>query len=180
MTPVIRIDDEVMDELKKRAIDLGLVFEPPNATLRRVLGFDSKAVIQKVVVGEIELELNASSRKYVYIPLPKDKRHFFPGFKVSFELITDVETVTAHVTSEPHGASMDVGNPYAGTHIRGKLGPWYARHPELKAGDRLRVEALEPGKRYKLSTIQSVTMSGQKAIADKIVKEALERYKEKN
>ncbi|MCX5990928.1 MAG: hypothetical protein NTZ04_01135 [Chloroflexi bacterium] len=38
MAPVIRIDDEVMTELKKRAIELGLVFEPPNATLRRVLG----------------------------------------------------------------------------------------------------------------------------------------------
>lgn len=170
MTPVIRIDDEVMNELKKRAIDFGLVFKPPNATLRRVLGFDSKAVIQNVVVGQIELELNASSRKYVYIPLPKDKRHFFPGFRVSFELITDVETVTAHVVGEPHGASVDIGNPYAGRNIRGKLGPWYARHPELKAGDRLRVEALEPGKRYKLSTTQSVTVSGQKTMADTIVK----------
>ena len=39
--PVIRIDDEVMGELKRRAIDLGLVFEPPNHTLRRVLGLDS-------------------------------------------------------------------------------------------------------------------------------------------
>ena len=170
MTPVIRIDDEVMDELKKRAIDLGLVFEPPNATLRRVLGFNSKAVIQKNVVGEIELKLNASSRKYVYIPLPKNKRYFFPGFKVRFELITDVETFMVHVIGEPHGASVDIGNPYAGRNIRGKLGPWYARHPELKAGDRLRVEALEPGKRYKLSTTQSVTVSGQKAMADTIVK----------
>jgi hypothetical protein len=41
MTPVIRVDDEVMAELKKRAIDFGLVFEPPNATLRKVLGIDS-------------------------------------------------------------------------------------------------------------------------------------------
>ncbi len=44
MTPVIRIDDEVIGELKKRAIDLGLVFEPPNATLRRVLGLDSAVI----------------------------------------------------------------------------------------------------------------------------------------
>ena len=42
MTPVIRIDDEVMNELKKRAIDLGLVFEPPNTTLRIALGLDVK------------------------------------------------------------------------------------------------------------------------------------------
>lgn len=45
MTPVIRIDDQVMDELKKRAIALGLVFEPPNTTLRRVLGLDVKIPI---------------------------------------------------------------------------------------------------------------------------------------
>lgn len=44
MTPVIRIDDEVMGELKKRAVDFGLVFEPPNATLRRVLGLDVSLV----------------------------------------------------------------------------------------------------------------------------------------
>ena len=163
MTPVIRIDDEVMDELKKRAVGLGLVFEPPNATLRRVLGLDVdvKALVGKVVEDAlekfaknknvIELKLNASSRKYVYIPLPKDKRLFFPGYKVDFELKTDAGTVIAHVTSEPHGASVDVGDPQAGTHIRGKFGPWYARHPELKAGDRLRIQVLEPGKRYELS-----------------------------
>lgn len=46
MTPVIRIDDEVMSELKRRAVDLGLVFEPPNATLRRVLGLDAGAEFQ--------------------------------------------------------------------------------------------------------------------------------------
>ena len=47
MTPVIRIDDEVMSTLKKRAIELGLVFESPNATLRRVLGLDSQVLIEK-------------------------------------------------------------------------------------------------------------------------------------
>ena len=46
MTPVIRIDEEVMGELKKRAIDLGMVFEPPNATLRRILGIDLQTSLQ--------------------------------------------------------------------------------------------------------------------------------------
>ena len=155
MAPVIRIDDQVMDELKKRAVGLGLVFESPNATLRRVLGLDVdvKALVDKVVgdalkqvannKNVIELKLNASSRKYVYIPLPKEKRHFFPGYKVSFELTTDVGEFTAHV---PHP-------PNVGGHIRGRFGRWYAKHPELKAGDRLRIQALEPGKRYKLSIL---------------------------
>lgn len=157
MTPVIRIDDEVMDSLKKRAIDLGLVFEPPNATLRRILGLDAdaKRLVDQIVEdtlkkyaqsqNAIEVKLNASSRKYIYIPLPKDERHFFPGYKVSFELITDVGVFTAHVPYPPN----------AGGHIRGRFGQWYAKHPELKAGDRLRIEALEPGKRYKLSIVET-------------------------
>ena len=42
MSTVIRIDDEVMAELKKRAVEYGLVFQPPNSTLRIVLGLDIK------------------------------------------------------------------------------------------------------------------------------------------
>ena len=161
MTPVIRIDDQVMDELKKRAMDFGLVFDPPNTTLRRVLDLDAplmdvkemKAKANRIIrdtldkysknKNVIEIKLNATSRKYVYIPLPKDKRDFFPDYKVSFELITDIGVSTAHV-------------PYpqnAGGHIRGRFGPWFAKHPELKDGTKLRIEALEPGKHYKLSIV---------------------------
>jgi hypothetical protein len=43
MTPVIRVDDEVMAELKERAISLDLVFRPPNAVFRVILGLDSAA-----------------------------------------------------------------------------------------------------------------------------------------
>jgi hypothetical protein len=39
--PVIRVDEEVMNELRLRAISLKLVFESPNATLRVILGLDS-------------------------------------------------------------------------------------------------------------------------------------------
>jgi len=38
--PVIRIDDEVLTELKRLAVVYGLVFKPPNAILRRALGLD--------------------------------------------------------------------------------------------------------------------------------------------
>ena len=155
MAPVIRIDDQVMDELKKQAVNFGLVFEPPNATLRRVLGLDvdAKALVDKIVrdalekraenKNVVELKLAPSSREYLYIPLPKDKRYFFPDYKVSFELITDVGVSTAHVPYHQN----------AGGHIRGRFGPWFAKHPELKDGTKLRIEALEPGKRYKLSII---------------------------
>jgi hypothetical protein len=40
MSPVIRIDEEVMEELKKRAVVLGKVFETPNTVLRVILSID--------------------------------------------------------------------------------------------------------------------------------------------
>lgn len=41
MTPVIRVDDQVVDELNKRAIRLGTAFVTPNDILRIILGLDS-------------------------------------------------------------------------------------------------------------------------------------------
>lgn len=41
--PTIRIDDDVMRELQRRALDLGLVFRTPNDVLRRVLGLDERS-----------------------------------------------------------------------------------------------------------------------------------------
>ena len=41
--PVIRIDEEVMRELQRKAIDMNLVFGQPNQVLRRVLGLDDKS-----------------------------------------------------------------------------------------------------------------------------------------
>lgn len=40
--PTIRIDDDVMRDLQRRALDLGLVFRTPNDVLRSVLGLDEK------------------------------------------------------------------------------------------------------------------------------------------
>jgi hypothetical protein len=45
--PVIRIDDDVMNELKKRAVELGLVFEPPNSTLRKILDLDKQLLSEE-------------------------------------------------------------------------------------------------------------------------------------
>ena len=39
--PVIRIDDEVMDELKRMAIEEGYVFGSPNDVLRKVLKLET-------------------------------------------------------------------------------------------------------------------------------------------
>ena len=38
MTSTIRIDEQVMEELMKRAVDLGMLFPTPNEVLREILG----------------------------------------------------------------------------------------------------------------------------------------------
>ncbi len=154
MTPVIRIDDEVMKALKKRAVELGLVFEPPNTTLRIVLGLDGKSSFEeRLNANVIEIQLNRiyTPRRWALIPVPKDKRSFFPGFKVNFEIITDVGTVITHVTSDVKGTP--IGDPIGGRYIQSGLRLWYDKHPELKDSAKLRMEALELGKRYKLSIV---------------------------
>ncbi|MGA8849361.1 MAG: DUF5655 domain-containing protein [Dehalococcoidia bacterium] len=51
MSPVIRIEDRVMEELKTRAIKLGLVFGTPNDVLIKVLELDAgtKIAIDKAI-----------------------------------------------------------------------------------------------------------------------------------
>jgi Dam-replacing HTH domain len=72
MTPVIRIDEEVMDELKKRAIVFGLVFDPPNTTLRRILELDNveSSVVRKQ--REISKLIQNSGNGEVFINAPKN------------------------------------------------------------------------------------------------------------
>jgi len=45
--PVLRVDDEVWEELKKRAVKLGLVFDTPNTVLRKVLGLGEKSKVSR-------------------------------------------------------------------------------------------------------------------------------------
>lgn len=152
MTPVIRIDDEVMEEIKKRAIELDLVFGTPNEVLRAIFALDGKGQIEPGSNAlEIQLSKIYSPRKWALIPVPKDKRSFFPGFKVNFELVTNEGTVTTHVTSDAKGTP--IGDPEGGAYIQTGLRSWYDKHPELKDGAKLRMEALEPGKRYRLSVV---------------------------
>ncbi len=148
--PVIEIDDEVWGELQRKAVPL---VDTPSTVLRRILGLDSQkqTTLQGAIV-EIHLNnLNNYSRKWALIPVPKDKRRFFPGYKVKFKLETDVGALLARVTSAPKGTF--VGDPDAGAYITGRLRQWYEKHPRLKDGDKVRIECLEPGKHYKLSIV---------------------------
>lgn len=160
--PVIRVDGEVWKALQKRAIPL---VDTPNSILRRVLGLeltmpeetpiDHSIPVDNRAKGNKTLDITLNSihtpRTYALIPVPKSVRRFFPGYKKYFTLETDKGTVETRVTSAPEGTPG--GDPDAGSYIQGNLRDWYNQHPNLKAGDRLRFEALEAGKRYKLSRI---------------------------
>jgi hypothetical protein len=101
----------------------------------------------------VELRNVYTPRRWALIPIPRPLRTFFPGYKEPFELETDVGVITTRVTSAPGGTS--VGDRREGTYIQGGLRPWYDRHLELKDGAILRIEVLEPDKRYDLSIVPS-------------------------
>jgi len=152
MTPVIRIDDEVMNELKRRAIDLGLVFSTPNEVLRAIFRLEKQDNIGIDKFVDIEIRNPYTPQQWALVPIPKRKRRFFPGYKLPFVLETDLGEIRTHVTSAPKGTR--IGDPDGGAYIQSGLRKWFdAYQAQLANGATLHIEALEPGKRYKLSIV---------------------------
>ncbi len=148
--PVVHVDDEVMKELKKRAVDLGLVFSTPNEVLRILLGVKKRneTIFDKYV--DIEIKSPSTSERWHLIPVPKRIRRFFPGYKLPFLLETDIGEVKTHVSSAPKGTH--IGDPDRGTYIQGGLKRWFDTHQtQITNGTILRIQVIEPGKRFKLS-----------------------------
>ncbi len=160
--PVIRIDNDVWTELKKRAEPL---VDNPNSVLRKILHLDISN-IRSPLANPTDRRMDLSSefieikyknlktpRTWALFPLPKAHRRFFPGYKVDFDLETDCGVVRTHVTSAAKGTPY--GDPDAGKYIQSNLSDWYANHQELKQGDILHFKCLVPGKRYRLSVKHS-------------------------
>lgn len=147
--PVIRIDDEVWRKLQELAQPL---VDTPNSVLRRLLRLEE---VEEQIDRAIEIELKSlhTARRWALIYVPRDRRRFFPGYKMHFDLITDVGVIRTRLTSAARGTP--VGDPDGGAYIQGGLRRWYDKHPELKDRDKVRVEALKPGKRYRLSIVQT-------------------------
>jgi len=112
-----------------------------------------KQEISEVKIGDsIDIELRGISfRKYSLIRIPKNDRHFFPGYKIGFVLKTDVEIFKAKVTGARAGTQ--IGDPDGGTYIQGGLRKFYDKHPELTPGRKVRFTCIEPYKSYKLEII---------------------------
>ncbi len=102
--------------------------------------------------GTIEIKVTPASIEYGLIPLLKEYRRLFPGYDTSFTLITDIGEITTHVTGASVGTPA--GDPDAGNRIQSNLKPWYQKHKQLKAGDKLIITAIEPMKKYRLEIVQ--------------------------
>ena len=83
------------------------------------------------------------------IPLNVNTRSFFPGFKVPFTVESDIGLIHTHITSAVGGKEVTGGNK--GRYISRGMSKWYKKHSELNPGDTIIFDALEPGKRYKMS-----------------------------
>ena len=152
MAPVIRIDDEVMEELKKKAVDLGLVFSTPNEVLRAVLDLvrQEDTVASRFI--DIDIRNPQAVIQYHLIPILKRNRRFFPGYRIRFVLETDLGEVETYVTSAPQGTR--IGDPDGGAYIQSRLRSWFNAHQsQLANGATFHIEALEAGKRYRLSLV---------------------------
>jgi hypothetical protein len=107
----------------------------------------------EVKIGDtLEQEVKTTSpRTYAYFPLPKNRRRFFPGYKVEFILETDIGDIKTRVSGARAGTP--IGDPDGGVTVQGGLREWYNKHPELTVGRKVRFECIEPYKKYKLLVV---------------------------
>ena len=154
--PTIRVDNQVMDKLKARAVDQGNVFGTPNDVLRSILGLGDPVARQRqeeapIPQHHVDIELGSMQgrKEYNLIPVRKSVRRFFPGYKLPFDLHTDAGLVNTYVSSAS-GGTRD-GDPDLGSYIQKGLRVWFDGHPELQDGAVIRIESLQPGREYRLS-----------------------------
>jgi hypothetical protein len=116
-----------------------------------MLNYRARNVFSKISDKGIEITLNASAYiKSRVLPCSAEFRHLFPGYKVKFELETDIGKIMAHVTSESKSKEAKYGDAARGRYIAG-VRKWYDSHPELKRGSVLVLSVIEPQKKYSLS-----------------------------
>ena len=150
---ITKIDSGKYDEINEVLKSTGLPYI--RTTLQEISPSDVQEIRTRNVFSKyadrIEIILNSlhTPRKWGLIPVPKEYRSFFPGYKVPFILDTDIGEIRTKVTSGSKGTK--IGDPETGNYIQGGLKPWYDRHRELKEGHKLVIEVIEPKKRYGLS-----------------------------
>jgi hypothetical protein len=114
-----------ISELEKRVLDLERRLPPP----------------------KIEIKLTKSAIRYALIDVSRKYRHLFPGYKIPFILETNVGEIETHVAGG-HATDKE-GDPSAGSYFTKGLREWFKRN-DVKEGDTVVIEVVEPHKRYKL------------------------------
>jgi hypothetical protein len=122
----------------REGIDLGVhahLFEP---LYKSVVAIEPQPSITPAET--VDIVLAPSCMKYYYIHIPAAKKHLFPTFKTTLALETDIGPIKSGFGTDPAwGAWLQKG-----------LSVWFKKHPELKPGDKLIIEVIEPMKRYSL------------------------------
>jgi hypothetical protein len=103
--------------------------------------------VERPAVSRIEVKLTKSAIKYALIDVPRKHRHLFPGYKIPFVLETNVGEIETHVAGG-HATDKE-GDPSAGSYFTKGLREWFKRN-DVKEGDTVVIELVEPHKRYKL------------------------------
>jgi hypothetical protein len=93
---------------------------------------------------------NGPFMKFHRLRIPQNERTLFPGYKLPFKIETDIGDFETCVRSASKGTQ--IGDRLAGRYVEVNLTPWLEKHPEMKVGDPLVITAIEPMKRYSLTT----------------------------
>lgn len=86
-----------------------------------------------------EIILQPAHIKYRYIHFSAARKDLFPNSNTTLELETDIGVIEVGFYPPPWGPGVQKG-----------LTKWFKAHPELKAGDKLVIEVIEPMKKYRL------------------------------
>ena len=106
-------------------------------------------ILDKVAVllkrREVIEIVGAVRKKSKRIDIPSDKRNFFPADGVTFSLQTDIGEFKTSIR-RGHSLSDKID------HIHG-VSRWFNAHPELKKGDKVIIEVIKPGEKYRLKIV---------------------------
>ncbi len=151
--PLVDTADDVIKRILHYLVREGIDIDDLSLSSQRLLPVNMPT--GRLDRGFVDIDLGGSGSRairYRLIPLKADVRSIFPGYKVSFQMETDLGIITTHVTSAPQGTP--VGDPLAGSYICKGLGYWFETHKdELKAHPMVRVQVIEPFVRYRMELL---------------------------
>ncbi len=120
------------------------LFEPLIEPLHIKVGpFPPQPPVQPPPLDRAEVTLHPSHLEKSRLSFRKKYSGFFPNSKEPFELDTDIGVVETYVWRDKAGPCWMYKN----------LADWFQKHSELKVGDKLAVEVIEPMKRYRLRKV---------------------------